>query len=124
MGNDEVKSPESLDGCVTDIHEMQTDIPQTQGRHARLARGDRTLRKIKTDKLAFRELEGHAQEVTTYAATQFEYATSVYGGRLHGTQKGNCRKPVRVSLRINCARIQNLIIGTRSIWGSFHTPLG
>jgi hypothetical protein len=124
MCNDEVKSPESLGACVTDIHDMQTDIPQAQGRHARLPRDDRTLRKVKTDKLAFRELEGHAQEVTAYAATQFEYATSVYGGRLHATQKSNRRKPVRVSLRIDCARIQNIIIGTRSIWGSFHTPLG
>ena len=103
---------------------MQVNIPQAQLCHASLTGSNRTPRQVKADKLAFRQLESHSDDVAANSTTQFEHTTSVDRRRLHATEKSNGGEPIRMSLRKSRSRIQNFIIRTDNACGGLHTPLG
>ena len=124
MDDDEVESSQLLRIRLTKVHRMQANVPQAQLCHASLTGSDRTVRQVKADKLAFRQLESHSDDVISYPTAQLEHTTSVDRRRLHSSEKRHGGEPVRMSLRKSRSRIQNFIIRTYNACGSLHTPLG
>ncbi len=102
---------------------MECDICQTELFYVRLPGSNRALRQVKTDKLARRQLEGHSDDVTAHAATQFEQTTPVNRRGVYSTEKGDSRQPIRVGLRKYRRRIQNFIVRSVSASGILHTPI-
>src|SRR6202040_3706292 len=63
VSDDKVEPSKSLGTCLTEIHRVEGDIPQTDLLHPGLPRSDRTPRQVQTDELTSGQLASHSDEV-------------------------------------------------------------
>src|ERR1700722_7687686 len=89
VGDNIIKSPESLRTSLADVHRMECYVLQPEVFKIRLSGSDRTACQIQPNKLAGRQLEGHSKEIAAKTATQFEHTTMIDGRRFHSPEESD-----------------------------------
>ena len=79
-----------------------------------LSTGDGAGGQIDADEVAFRQPPSHGHEIAAVAATQFQYAATVYRRRLETGEDTDHRQPIRMRLGMGVARVSNQVVADES----------
>src|SRR6516225_5926805 len=63
VGNDEVKSSESFQVRVAEIHRLESHVAQSEVCRQRLTPGNGDSRQVNTDEFTFRQLKSHRHQI-------------------------------------------------------------